>query len=135
VQGGQRSAWCNTSASVHDGVDQAVVPFLSGFPYLNTPNAGSQVSGRHCKEQHHDFVENDREKPLLGPGCGAWHLLPALITEAAAAADTVPAPVDPVVGGSDIPVSATTSCCRCVYVCQRCGKRTPDNTAEPLTGG
>ena len=32
----------NTSASVHDGVDQAVVPFLAGFPYLNTPNAGSQ---------------------------------------------------------------------------------------------
>ncbi len=32
----------NTSASVHDGVDQAVVPFLASFPYLNTPNAGSQ---------------------------------------------------------------------------------------------
>lgn len=31
-----------TSASVHDGVDQAVVPFLSGFPYLNTPIAGSR---------------------------------------------------------------------------------------------
>jgi Domain of unknown function (DUF4331) len=31
-----------TSASVHDGVDQAVVPFLTSFPYLNTPNAGSQ---------------------------------------------------------------------------------------------
>ena len=30
-----------TSLDVHDGVDQAVVPFLSGFPYLNTPNAGS----------------------------------------------------------------------------------------------
>ncbi len=29
------------SLDVHDGVDQAVVPFLSGFPYLNTPNAGS----------------------------------------------------------------------------------------------
>ena len=32
----------STSALVHDGVDQAVVPFLSGFPYLNTPNAGSK---------------------------------------------------------------------------------------------
>ncbi len=31
-----------TSAQVHDGVDQAVVPFLPGFPYLNTPNAGSK---------------------------------------------------------------------------------------------
>ncbi len=31
-----------TSAAVHDGVDQAVVPFLTTFPYLNTPNAGSQ---------------------------------------------------------------------------------------------
>ena len=31
-----------TSAQVHDGVDQAVVPFLTTFPYLNTPNAGSQ---------------------------------------------------------------------------------------------
>jgi Domain of unknown function (DUF4331) len=31
-----------TSAQVHDGVDQAVVPFLGGFPYLNTPNAGSR---------------------------------------------------------------------------------------------
>lgn len=31
-----------TSANVHDGVDQAVVNFLPGFPYLNTPNAGSQ---------------------------------------------------------------------------------------------
>ena len=30
-----------TSAAVHDGSDQAAVPFLSGFPYLNTPNAGS----------------------------------------------------------------------------------------------
>lgn len=30
-----------TSASVHDGVDQAAVPFLSSFPYLNTPNSGS----------------------------------------------------------------------------------------------
>ncbi len=31
-----------TSAAVHDGVDQAVVPFLNGFPYLNTPNPGSR---------------------------------------------------------------------------------------------
>ncbi|TWO68890.1 DUF4331 domain-containing protein [Caenimonas sedimenti] len=31
-----------TSAAVHDGVDQAVVPFLPGFPYLNTPNPGSR---------------------------------------------------------------------------------------------
>jgi hypothetical protein len=31
-----------TSALVHDGVDQAVVPFLAGFPYLNTPIAGSK---------------------------------------------------------------------------------------------
>jgi Domain of unknown function (DUF4331) len=30
-----------TSAAVHDGVDQAVVPFLTTFPYLNTPNSGS----------------------------------------------------------------------------------------------
>ncbi len=30
-----------TSASVHDGVDQATVPFLNVFPYLNTPNSGS----------------------------------------------------------------------------------------------
>jgi Domain of unknown function (DUF4331) len=31
-----------TSAAVHDGVDQAVVPFLTRFPYLSTPLAGSQ---------------------------------------------------------------------------------------------
>ncbi|MEZ0308728.1 MAG: DUF4331 domain-containing protein [Ramlibacter sp.] len=31
-----------TSLDVHDAVDQAVVPFLAGFPYLNTPLAGSQ---------------------------------------------------------------------------------------------
>jgi Domain of unknown function (DUF4331) len=31
-----------TSLDVHDGVDQAVVPFLPGFPYLNTPLPGSQ---------------------------------------------------------------------------------------------
>jgi len=30
-----------TSANVHDGVDQATVPFLTRFPYLNTPNSGS----------------------------------------------------------------------------------------------
>jgi Domain of unknown function (DUF4331) len=30
------------SANLHDGVDQAVVPFLSSFPYLNTPIAGSR---------------------------------------------------------------------------------------------
>jgi hypothetical protein len=30
------------SLDVHDAVDQGVVPFLSGFPYLNTPNPGSQ---------------------------------------------------------------------------------------------
>jgi hypothetical protein len=31
-----------TSLRVHDAVDQAVVPFLAGFPYLNTPNPGAQ---------------------------------------------------------------------------------------------
>lgn len=31
-----------TSANLHDGVDQAVVPFLNSFPYLNTPIAGSR---------------------------------------------------------------------------------------------
>ncbi|WP_372658454.1 DUF4331 domain-containing protein [Hydrogenophaga sp.] len=30
------------SANIHDAVDQATVPFLSTFPYLNTPNAGAQ---------------------------------------------------------------------------------------------
>ena len=30
-----------TSANIHDAVDQATVPFLTRFPYLNTPNAGS----------------------------------------------------------------------------------------------
>jgi hypothetical protein len=30
------------SLDVHDGVDQAVVPFLGGFPYLNTPLPGAQ---------------------------------------------------------------------------------------------
>jgi hypothetical protein len=29
------------AANVHDGADQAQVPFLSRFPYLNTPNSGS----------------------------------------------------------------------------------------------
>lgn len=30
-----------TSLDVHDGVDQAAVPFLLGFPYLNTPLPGA----------------------------------------------------------------------------------------------
>ncbi len=30
-----------SSANIHDGVDQATVPFLARFPYLNTPNSGS----------------------------------------------------------------------------------------------
>jgi hypothetical protein len=30
-----------TAANIHDGVDQATVPFLAAFPYLNTPNSGS----------------------------------------------------------------------------------------------
>lgn len=29
------------SADIHDAVDQATVPFLNVFPYLNTPNGGS----------------------------------------------------------------------------------------------
>ena len=29
------------AANIHDAVDQATVPFLATFPYLNTPNAGS----------------------------------------------------------------------------------------------
>jgi hypothetical protein len=29
------------AANIHDAVDQATVPFLDGFPYLNTPNRGS----------------------------------------------------------------------------------------------
>ena len=29
------------SANIHDAVDQATVPFMTTFPYLNTPNAGS----------------------------------------------------------------------------------------------
>ncbi|MDO9436935.1 DUF4331 domain-containing protein [Hydrogenophaga sp.] len=29
------------SANIHDAVDQAVVPFLDAFPYLNTPNPGA----------------------------------------------------------------------------------------------
>jgi len=43
-------AACNPSAvplgatafKLHDGVDQAMVPLLPGFPYLNTPNAGAK---------------------------------------------------------------------------------------------
>ena len=31
-----------TAFKLHDGVDQAVVPLLSGFPYLNTPNPGAK---------------------------------------------------------------------------------------------
>ena len=31
-----------TAFRLHDGVDQAVVPLLPGFPYLNTPNPGAQ---------------------------------------------------------------------------------------------
>jgi hypothetical protein len=30
------------AANIHDGVDQATVRFLPSFPYLNTPNSGSQ---------------------------------------------------------------------------------------------
>ncbi|WP_326538810.1 DUF4331 domain-containing protein [Pseudorhodoferax sp.] len=29
------------AANIHDAVDQATVPFLARFPYLNTPNSGS----------------------------------------------------------------------------------------------
>ncbi|MEO8248665.1 MAG: DUF4331 domain-containing protein [Burkholderiales bacterium] len=32
----------NAALTVHDGVDQAVVPFLAGFPYLNTPLPGAK---------------------------------------------------------------------------------------------
>ena len=31
-----------TAFKLHDAVDQAVVPLLPGFPYLNTPNPGSK---------------------------------------------------------------------------------------------
>ena len=31
-----------TAYNLHDAVDQAVTPFLSGFPYLNTPTPGAQ---------------------------------------------------------------------------------------------
>ena len=31
-----------TSLQLHDGVDQAVVPLLAGFPHLHTPNPGSK---------------------------------------------------------------------------------------------
>ena len=30
-----------SSANIHDGVDQATVPFMSVFPYLNVPNPGA----------------------------------------------------------------------------------------------
>ena len=30
-----------SAANIHDAVDQATVPFMPTFPYLNTPNAGS----------------------------------------------------------------------------------------------
>ena len=30
------------AANIHDAVDQATVPFLATFPYLNTPNPGSR---------------------------------------------------------------------------------------------
>ena len=30
------------AANIHDAVDQATVPFLPGFPYLNTPNGGTK---------------------------------------------------------------------------------------------
>ena len=32
----------DTAFKLHDAVDQAVVPLLSGFPYLNTPNPGAK---------------------------------------------------------------------------------------------
>jgi hypothetical protein len=32
----------DTAFKLHDAVDQAVVPLLSGFPYLNTPLPGSR---------------------------------------------------------------------------------------------
>ncbi len=31
-----------TAFKLHDAVDQAVVPLLPGFPYLNTPIPGSK---------------------------------------------------------------------------------------------
>jgi hypothetical protein len=31
-----------TAFSLHDAVDQAAVPLLPGFPYLNTPVPGSR---------------------------------------------------------------------------------------------
>jgi hypothetical protein len=31
-----------TAFKLHDAVDQAVVPLLAGFPYLNTPLPGSR---------------------------------------------------------------------------------------------
>ena len=32
------------AANIHDGVDQATVPFLNRFPYLNTPNSGTATN-------------------------------------------------------------------------------------------
>jgi hypothetical protein len=29
------------AANIHDAADQATVPFLNRFPYLNTPNSGT----------------------------------------------------------------------------------------------
>ncbi len=34
------------AANIHDEVDQATVPFLPGFPYLNTPNRGAIGGGQ-----------------------------------------------------------------------------------------
>ena len=34
------------AANIHDAVDQATVPFLTSFPYLNTPNPGATVGGQ-----------------------------------------------------------------------------------------
>jgi hypothetical protein len=31
-----------TSFTLHDAVDQAVIPLLPGFPYLSTPTPGAQ---------------------------------------------------------------------------------------------
>ena len=34
------------AANIHDAVDQGTVPFLSTFPYLNTPNRGAIGGGQ-----------------------------------------------------------------------------------------
>ena len=34
------------AANIHDAVDQATVPFLASFPYLNTPNRGAIGGGQ-----------------------------------------------------------------------------------------